>query len=119
MVDQELPDLIVVDTGVPWVGIIGLLGRLLRDTATVTIPTLFVAAHATQSFTGACRAVGVAVLVRRPGASKAVLHVPVPAARTTPLCVGTRASHLLYERSPDDGPGRHPEASAAARRSRC
>jgi CheY-like chemotaxis protein len=82
-VDRDPPELIVVDHAVPWFGVICLLDRVRRDTTLATIPVLLVAQSATESFANVCRALGIAVLVRRPGEPKAVLHVPVPEPRMT------------------------------------
>ena len=82
-VDNDPPDVIVVDHAVPWFDVICLLSRVRCDAALATIPVLLVAPRATGSFVEACRALGIAVLVRRPGEPQAVLHVHVPEPRTT------------------------------------
>jgi CheY-like chemotaxis protein len=99
-IESDPPDLIVVDHGAPWFGLICLLGRLWCDSTLTKVPVLLVAPQASDSFMKACPAVGVAVLVRRPGAPKAVLHVPVPELQMMQCAVAAGVGNPSWERSP-------------------
>ena len=99
-VDRDPPESIVVDHAVPWFGVICLLRRVRRDTAAADIPVLLVAPRATDSFVAACRALGIAVLVRRPGEPEAVLHVHPPEPQTTQRRVTAGVAGPAWERSP-------------------
>jgi CheY-like chemotaxis protein len=102
-VADDPPELIVVDHTPPWFGVMRLICLLSQrscDTATAPIPVLLVAPRATGSFLEACRAVGIAVLVRRPGEPEAVLHVPVPEPQMTQRGVAAGVGDPSWERSP-------------------
>lgn len=97
---RDPPDLIVIDHGTPWFGVLCLLAEVRRNPHTVSIPILLVAPRATDSFMKACHAVGIAVLVRHPGAPKAELHVPVPELQLMQSAVAAGVGNPSWERSP-------------------
>jgi CheY-like chemotaxis protein len=99
-VERDPPDMIVVDHSLPWFGVICLLTQVWRDSARPKVSVLLVAPRATDSFLKACHAVGIAVLVRRAGAPKAVLHVPVPELQMMQCAVAAGVGNPSWERSP-------------------
>lgn len=97
---DDPPELIVVDHTLPWFGVMCLICLVSQMSCNApTIPVLLVTPRATGTFAAACRALGVAVLVRRPGEPKAVLHVPVPRPHTTPRVAVAKVHDSSYERS--------------------
>jgi CheY-like chemotaxis protein len=101
VVVDDPPELIVVDHALPWFGVmclICLVSQMSGDTATPLIPVLLVTPRATRSFVEACRALGVAVLVRHSGEPEAVLHLPVRQPHTPPCVVLAGVHDPSYER---------------------
>jgi chemosensory pili system protein ChpA (sensor histidine kinase/response regulator) len=74
--DSNPPDLIVVDHQTPRFDVLCLLAQVKGDTRTDDIPILLVAPRISDSLRNACRTMGIAVLIRRPGEPTAVLHMP-------------------------------------------
>jgi CheY-like chemotaxis protein len=98
-VAREAPELIVIDHAVPWCGVMCCLSRVWRNGAVAPLPVLLVAPQATDSFVKACRALGIAVLVRPRGDFKALLHMPASEPLPPPRLGVVEFGQATHERS--------------------